>query len=178
MNLQNLQQENGTLLITKIMDKMTKEMKMTQPLNLTKVIKPNVCDYSDAYIVVIGDIKAARGHKNSKVAFKNCAPFRICITHINDEHLETASNLDIIMPMYNLIECSDNYADCSGRLWQFKRDEQNLNDDGNIIDVISNDSPSFKYKSSLTAAAGNNPHALLSNAKIVVPLKYLYNFFR
>ena len=167
MNLQNLQQENGTLLITKIMDKMTKEMKMIM----------NVCDYSDAYILVIGDIKAARGHKNSKVAFKNCAPFRICITHINDEHLETASNLDIIMPMYNLIECSDNYADCSGRLWQFKRDEQNLNDDGNIIDVISNDSPSFKYKSSLTAA-GNNPHALLSNAKIVVPLKYLYNFFR
>ena len=65
----------------------------------TKVIKPNLCDYSDAYILVIGDIKVADVAENTNVAFKNCAPFTRCVTHINDEHVETAENLDIIMPM-------------------------------------------------------------------------------
>ena len=88
----------------------------------TKVIKPNLCDYSDAYILVTGDIKVAAVAADTNVAFKNCAPFTICVTHINDEHVETAENLDIIMPMYNLIDYSDNYADCSGSLYQFKRD--------------------------------------------------------
>ena len=81
----------------------------------TKVIKPNICDYSDAYILVTGDIKVTDVAANTNVAFKNCAPFTRCvITHVNDEHLETAENLDIIMPMYNLIEYSDNYVDSSG----------------------------------------------------------------
>ena len=75
----------------------------------TKVIKPNLCDYSDAYILVTGDIKVAAVAIDTNVAFKNCAPFTRCVTHINDEHVETAEKLDIIMPMYNLIECSDNY---------------------------------------------------------------------
>ena len=92
----------------------------------TKVIKPNLCDYSDAYILVTGNITAKEGDANTKAAFKNCAPFTRCVTHINDEHVETAENLDIIMPMYNLIEYSDNYADSSGSLYQFKRDEQNM----------------------------------------------------
>ena len=70
----------------------------------TKVIKPNLCDYSDAYILVTGDIKVAAVAANTNVAFKNCAPFTRCVTHINDEHDETAENLDIIMSMYNLIE--------------------------------------------------------------------------
>ena len=77
----------------------------------TKVIKPSLCDYSDAYILVTGDIKVADVAANTNVAFKNCVPFTRCGTHINDEHVETAENLDIIMPMYNLIEYSDNYAD-------------------------------------------------------------------
>ena len=80
----------------------------------TKVIKPNLCDYADAYILVTGDIKVADVAANTNVGFKNCAPFRRCVTPINDEHVETAENLDIIMPMYNLIEYSDNYADFSG----------------------------------------------------------------
>ena len=94
-------------------------------------MKPNLCDYSDAYIVVTGDITAEGGNADTKVAFKNCVPFTRCVAHINDEHVETAENLDIIMPMYNLIEYSDNYADSSGSLYQFKRDEQNINN-GNI----------------------------------------------
>ena len=73
----------------------------------TKVTKPFLCDYSDAYILVTGDIKSTR-IANTNVAFKNCAPFTRCVTHINDENAETAENLDIIMPMYNLIEYSDN----------------------------------------------------------------------
>ena len=87
----------------------------------TKVIKPNLCDYTDAYILVTGDIKVAAVAADTNVAFKNCAPFTRCATHINDEHVETAENLDIIMPMCNLLEYSDNYADICGSLYQFKR---------------------------------------------------------
>ena len=72
----------------------------------TKVIKPNLCDYSDAYILVTGEIKVRDVAANTNVAFKNCAPFTRCVTHINDEHVKTAKNLDIIMTMNNLIEYS------------------------------------------------------------------------
>ena len=61
----------------------------------TKVIKPNLCDYSDAYILGTGDINIGVA-ANTNVAFKNCAPFTKCVTHINDEHVETAENLDIL----------------------------------------------------------------------------------
>ena len=82
----------------------------------TKVIKRNLCDYFDAYIIVTEDIKIADIAADTNVAFKNCAPFKRCATHINDEHIETAENLDISIPMYNLIEYSDNYSDSSGSL--------------------------------------------------------------
>ena len=101
----------------------------------TKVIKPILCDYSDAHILVTGDIKVAGIAANTNVAFKNCAPFTRCVTHINDEHLETAKNLDIIMPMYNLIEYSDNYADSSRSLNQFKRYESPMNDAENPLNI-------------------------------------------
>ena len=70
---------------------------------MTKVIKPNLCDYSDAYILVTEDIKVTNIGADTNVEFKNCAPFT-CVTHINDDHVETAENLDIIVFMYNLIE--------------------------------------------------------------------------
>ena len=114
----------------------------------TKVIKSNLCDYSDAYILVTGNITATGGDANTRVAFKNCAPFTKCITHINDEHVDNADNLDIIMPMYNLIEYSNNYSDTSGSLWQFKRDEKSINN-GVPVNVNTTNSTSFKYKSSL-----------------------------
>ena len=75
-----------------------------------------------------GDIKVADAAANINVALRNCASFTRCVTHINDEHVETTENLDIIMPMCNLIEYSDNYADSSGSLYQFKRDESPMND--------------------------------------------------
>ena len=76
----------------------------------TKVIKPNLCDYSDAYILLTGDIKVENVAADTNVAFKNCAPLTRCVTHINDveKHVESAENLDIIMPMYNLTEYSNN----------------------------------------------------------------------
>ena len=146
----------------------------------TSVIKPNLCNYSDAYILGTGYIKFADVVANTNVAFKNCAPFTRCVTHKNDEDVETAENLDIIMPMYNLIEYSDSYSGSSGSLYQFKRDESPLNDNENPLNVALDNSPSFRYKASLLGKAtdvdGNNRS--LKNTKIFVPLKYLSNFFR
>ena len=112
MNLQNLQQENGTLIMTKITDNMMKEMKIIQLLNLRQKSLNRI------FVQVTG----TGGDANTKVAFKNCARFTKCVTHINDGHVENAKNFDIIMPMYNLLDGSDNYTDSSGILWQFKRD--------------------------------------------------------
>ena len=77
--------------------------------------------------------------------------------------------------MYILLECSDNCADSSASLYQFKRDEKNMNN-GNLADVTTDDSSSFKYKSS---PLGNpNVTGVLRNAKIVVPIKYLSNLVK
>ena len=144
----------------------------------TKVIKSNLWDYSDAYIFVEGNITAAGGNADTNVAFKNCAPSRRCVTHINHEHVETTEKLDAIMSMYNLLEYPDNYADSSASLYQFKRDEQKMNI-GNPANVTTDDSSSFKYKSSLLGnPIASDGNGALRNAKIVVPLKYLSNIFR
>ena len=144
----------------------------------TKVIKFNLCDYSDAYILVTGDITAAGGDANTKAAFKNCASFTKRVTHINDKHVDNAENLDVVMPMYNLIEYSGNYSDTSGSLWQFKTDEQNMNSE-NPVTVTTDDSSPFKYKSSFigesTAVGGNR---VFKNVKTAVPLEHLSNFCR
>ena len=102
-----------------------------------------------------GDIKVADVAANTNVAFKNCAPFTRCVTHVNVEHVETAENLDIIMPMYNLIEYSGNYADSSGSLYQFKRDESPMNDARNPLNVALDNLISFKYKASLLGKAND-----------------------
>ena len=84
------------------------------------------------------------------------------------------------MPMYNLIEYFDNYADSSGSLYQFERDESPMNDDKNPLNVALDNSTSFKYKANLLGKAdyADGDDRSLKNAKIVVPLKYLSNFFR
>ena len=119
----------------------------------TKVNKSSLCDYSDAYIFVTGDIKVADVAADTNIAVKTCAPFTRCVTHINDEHVETAEHLDIITPMYNLIEYCDNYTDSSGSLYQFKRDVSPMNDDKNPLNVTLDNSTSFKYKASLLGKA-------------------------
>ena len=142
----------------------------------TKVIKSNLCDYSDAYILVTGNITATGGDANTRVAFKSCAPSTKCITHIDNEHVDNVDNLDIVIPMYSLIEYSDNYSDTSGSLWQFKRDEQNMNN-GNPANVTTTNSSSFKYKSSLIKkSTAVDKNRVFENLKIAVPLKYLSNF--
>ena len=99
---------------------------------------------------------------------------------INDEHDEHAENLDKIMTMYNLIEYADNYADSSGSLYQFKRDESPMNGAENLLNVALDNSTYFKHKESLlgkaTDADGNDRS--FKNAKIVAPLKYLSIIFR
>ena len=105
----------------------------------------NLCDYSDAYILVTGDITATGGDANANVAFKNYAPFTRFLTHTNDEHIDTVEYLGIIMSVSILIEYSDNYSDTSGILWQFKRDDKNVNN-RTPVGVTINDSSPFKYK--------------------------------
>ena len=75
----------------------------------TRVLKPNLCDYAGAYILIDGTIRAVAANANTRLALKNCASFNICNLEINDEHVDIAENLDITMPMYNLIEYSDSY---------------------------------------------------------------------
>ena len=109
-----------------------------------EVVKPFLCDYSDAYILVTGDITVHNGGVNAQVAFKNCHPFTKSVIHLNDKHVENSDNLDMIMNMYNLIEYSDNYEDSTASLYHLKRQEQSYNDNGNIVDLSLNNSSSSK----------------------------------
>ena len=86
---------------------------------LTSSLESSLCDYSDAYILVAGNITVTGGNASTKVAFKNCAPFNKCRTEINETFVDNAENTNIAMPMYNLIEYSDNYSDTSGSLFNF-----------------------------------------------------------
>ena len=139
---------------------------------LTSSLESSLCDYSDAYILVTGNINVTGGNNNTKVAFKNCPPFKNCRTEINDTFVDYADFINIAMPMYNLIEDSDDYSDTSESLWGFKRD-----DVVNNADVTNNDhAPSFKYKASLITNTEAN--VTKKGVKIAVPLKYLSNFWR
>ena len=142
----------------------------------TRVLKPNLCDYAEAYILVDGTIRAAAANANTRLALKNCAPFTKCNLEINDEHVDTAENLDIVMPMYNLIEYSDNYQDSSATLYQYKRDEPPEGDP--IPNLAVDNSSSFKYKVELLGDPVVAKNIGRRNVKVVVPLKYLSNFFR
>ena len=144
-----------------------------------KVIKPHLCDYSDAYILLTGDITATDCSKNTTVAFKNCAQFTKCVARINDEHADSANNLDIMVAMYNLIEYSDNYSDTSEGLQEFKRDESPVRNAGNPDNISVDNSTSFKYKSSFfKPLTDDDDNGLFKDVKIAVPLKYLSNFWR
>ena len=142
----------------------------------TESIKSSLCDYSDAFILVTGDITVTADN-DTNVAFKNCAAFSTCKTEINDAFIEEANYIYIAMPMYNLIEYSDNYSDTSGSLWQFKREEVANNN----ADLTADNSKSFKYKAALvvkTADAVNNTNSSVKNTKALVLLKYLLEIIR
>ena len=122
---------------------------------LTSSLESSLCDYSDAYILVTGNISVKRRNAAdtadialgaiTQVAFKNCAPFRKCSTEIDGTLVDEANFINIAMPMYNLIEYSDNYSDTSGSLWDFKRDE--IVNNANVTNDYN--APSFKYKANL-----------------------------
>ena len=125
-------------------------------------LESSLSNYSDAYMLVTGNIAVKRRNAADsadialgsikQVAFKNCAPFKDCRTEINDTFVDYADFINIAMPMYNLIEYSDNYSDTSGSLWQFKRDEIINN-----ADVTNDDNaPSFKYKANLIGNTETN----------------------
>ena len=99
----------------------------------TESIKSKLCDYSDAFILVTGHITVAASN-NTDVAFKNCAQFSTSKTEYNDVFVDEANHIYIAMPMYNLIEYSDNYSGTSGSLWQFKRDEVLANNSDLSVD--------------------------------------------
>ena len=150
----------------------------------TAMLKSSLCDYSDAYILVKETITvnntaaqgAAANNINKKVIFKNCAPFANCISEINNTQIDNAKDIDIVMPMYNLIEYSDNYAKTIGSLWQYCKDIPARNNNNNIVVFTENNTTdSFKFKAKITGQTGNNG---TKNVEIMVPLKYLSNFWR
>ena len=120
----------------------------------TPMLRSDLCDYADAYILVSGTITVAgnypRDRENKPVILKNNAPFVSCITRINGELIEDADDLDIVMPMYNLLEYSKNYGKAIGSLYNYYRDE--LNDDADNNNFANNNvvsSNTFNYKNKI-----------------------------
>ena len=151
----------------------------------TTMLKSSLCDYSDAYILVKGTITvnntaaqdAAANNTNKKVIFKNCAPFTNCISEINNMQIDNAKDINIVMPMYNLIEYSDNYAKTTGSLWQYCKDipARNANNNNIVIFAEDNITDSIKFKAKITGQTGDDG---TKDVEIMVPLKYLSNFWR
>ena len=148
------------------------------------MLKSSLWDYSDAYILVKGTIivnntaaqGAAANNTNKKVIFKNCAPFTNCISEINNTQTDNAKDIDIVMPMYNLIEYSDNYAKATGSLWQYCKDVLALYANDEITEFTGgNATDSFNFKAKVTGQTGDDR---TKNVEIMVPLKYLSNFWR
>ena len=107
--------------------------KPSKPIRFkTSMLRSDLCDYSDAYIVVLGDItptKAANTNfvnvRNWFLAFKNNVPFTNCISKTNNVLIDNAEDLVVVIPMYNLIEYSKYYRKTTGSLWNYYRDEPN-----------------------------------------------------
>ena len=142
----------------------------------TTMLRSNLCDYADSYILVKGTITitgegdnaAERADERDKgVTFKYCAPFTKRISRINNADTDNAHDIDIVMPMYNLIKYSDHYSKISGSLWQYYTDDPN--------DNLAN-SESFKSKVKITGKTPNNGNT--KDVEIIVPLKYVSNFWR
>ena len=160
----------------------------------TKQLRNDLCDFNDAYIVVTGKIIVTSpgndaNQYNRKVSLKNSAPFFNCILKINNQLIEDAQDLDIIMPMYNLLNYSKNFRKTTGSFWNYYLDMPKSGHDNNanlrqrIIYPIK-DSESFDYKTKLIGnvpgvadpADGDDIERELEDIKIVVPLKNLSNF--
>ena len=130
------------------------------------MLKSNLWDYSDAYIFVKGTVTvnnttvgdADANNTNKKVIFKNCAPFTNCISGINNAQVNNTKNIDSVMPMYNLVEYSDNYSKTSGRLWQYCQDIPAVDNNNNgIVNFAENNlTDSFNFKVKMTCQTGDD----------------------
>ena len=112
-----------------------------------------------------------------KLVFKNNAPFISCISKINRVKIENAEDLDVVMPIYNLLEYSKNYRKTTGSLWNYYRDKPNsgIND---VINYSIVDSNSFDYKANFIEDSVTQNNVRKNDLKIVVSLKYVSNFCR
>ena len=141
----------------------------------TSMLRSDLCDFSDAFIVV-------KGRMSVRSTIKNNTPFRFCISKINNICIYNPEDLDIVMPKYSLLEYSNNYVMTSESLWNYYRDEVNAdaNENDNANNKINNNktitSKSFEYKTKIIGRTPNNNN--ISVAEIVGPLKYLSNFWR
>ena len=137
------------------------------------MLRFDLCDYPDAYIVVKEDITIEGDNKankrNTNLAFKNNATFINCISKINGVKIDNVEGLDVVMPTYNLLEYSKSYRKTTGSLWNYYRDEPS--------NPLSSNSETFKYKTSILGKTPEN-NDILTNGKLVIPLKYLSNFWR
>ena len=165
----------------------------------TPMLRSNLCDYSDVYILVKGTTTVKvpgvnynadniRHKRNRPLILKNIAPFVSCITRINGELIEDADELDIVMSMYNLFEHSKNYRKIIGSLYSYYRDELSDDaDDNNFDNIKVVNSNTFKYKNKITGNtynvnAGDDGYDVNKNGtqevELIIPLKYLGNFWR
>ena len=148
----------------------------------TSMLRSDLCDFSDAYIVVKGTITVTNPNnakRNKAVAFKNNAPFINCISKINGVKIDNAEDLDVVMPMYNLLEYSKNYKKARDSLPNHYRDGP--------TNLLSSNSQSFKYKTSITENTYNNGDSeeeydqiniRKNKTEVVIPVKHLSNFSR
>ena len=139
------------------------------------MLRSDLCNYCDAYVWVKGKITITNENGNANfnkyLTFKNNTPFFSCILKINCELVENAEDLDIVMPMYNLLKYSKNYEKTSGSLFNYYRDESSelITVDGdNPINISIRNSKPFDYKIEITK----------EDVKISISLKYLGIFWR
>ena len=134
-------------------------------------IRSDLCDYSDSYIKVTCEVELEGNDDDDKInkdiVLKNNAPFTTSTTKINGIFIDNSEDLDIVMPMYNLLNYSKNYVKTNGSFFHYYRDEH--------ADLINSDT-SASFKEKIVGKIGNN--AKLTDIQIILPLKHLSSFFR
>ena len=125
----------------------------------TSMLRSDLCDYSGAYVWVKGTITVTNPNNNAnfgrRLTLKNNAPFISCISKINSELVENVEDLDIVIPMYNLLEHSKNYEKTSGSLFNYYRDEPSeaeIANDNSAINISVRNSKSFDYRAKIVGS--------------------------
>ena len=148
------------------------------------MLKSSLCDYSNAYILAKGTITvqntaAADENANNvgeKVIFKKYALFNECISEIHNTHVYNAKDIDVVMPMYNFIDYSNNCSKTSGSLWQYCKDIRVVNNNGDIVDFDeANATDLFSFKGKITSQTGDKG---TKDVEIIGTIKILNHFWR